>query len=308
MNKWQLADYLIKAKKCIDSLLYISLNAKRLSNLQMRDRVENIRRNFYISLGYILDKKYKTKQKKEICETNKLIERIYYERDKNSAHKDYDYKPRQYDSIELEIEDKKQEIEEVKLLCKALLPECITLDYVPHDFELFRVVHRLNTQIETDLDLIKYPRGTFHSYQLSEEGAHFFREFNTEEEDRRTAKMLGYNYDEILARKPVESADDIIQMSPEEISRAAVIFQNGLNTYEGLQNRQDSCIKVNLLYGENIWVQPNSQNINLIEELKKIGFFDEFELPHWNVLENEETNKKYIEIMEKMNVKNRRTN
>ncbi len=33
-----------------------------------------------------------------------------------------------------------------------------------------------------------------------------------------------------------------------------VIVNCGLNFYEGLQNRQDSCIKMNVLYGANFWV------------------------------------------------------
>ena len=36
---------------------------------------------------------------------------------------------------DLEIKDKKCEINEVKTICQELLPDCITLDYVPHDYE-----------------------------------------------------------------------------------------------------------------------------------------------------------------------------
>ena len=308
MNKWQIADYLIKAKKCIDSLLYISLNAKKLSNLQMVDRVENIRRNFYINLCYILDKKFKTKQKQKICETNQLINRVYYERDKNSAHKDNDYIPRRYNSIELEIKDKKCEINEVKTICQELLPDYITLDYVPHDYELFRVVHRINAQIEKDLELIKYPRGTFHSYQLSEEGRHVFKAFDTEQQDRENARMFGYDYDEVISKRPVESVEDIKFMSEEDKNRAAILIQNGVNSYEGLQNRQDSCIKLNVLYGYDTWVVPNLQALELNEKLKEIGFFDDFELPHWEILEDKTKEKEVVNLMEKFNEKNRRTN
>lgn len=303
MKKWQNASYLIDAKKCIDSLLYISLNVNKLANINLKEKVNNIRKKFYINLCYILDEKY-AKDKKEICKLNKFINRIYYERDKNVAHKDSNYKPRKYNSFEIEIEDKKKEIEEVKILCKEMLPSRVTLDYVPHDKELFRLINRLNADMEMDANKIKYPRGVFHSYQLSEEGTHFFRDFDTEEEDRRAAKLLGYDYDEVISRRLVECADDISQMSKEEKSRAAVLIENGINSYEGLQNRQDSCIKFNLLYGENIWAQPNYHNFKKIEELKEIGFLDEFELPHWKVLENEEIKKKYEKITENINVKN----
>ena len=32
-----------------------------------------------------------------------------------------------------------------------------------------------------------------------------------------------------------------------------VIMECGLNFYEGLQNRQDACIRINVLFDKNIW-------------------------------------------------------
>ena len=39
-NKWENANFLITAKKCIDSFLYISKNVLELSNLDLRERID----------------------------------------------------------------------------------------------------------------------------------------------------------------------------------------------------------------------------------------------------------------------------
>ena len=48
-DKWENASFLINAKKCIDSFLYISMNILQLSNLDLRDKLDKLRQNFYIN-------------------------------------------------------------------------------------------------------------------------------------------------------------------------------------------------------------------------------------------------------------------
>ena len=122
-------------------------------------------------------------------------------------------------ALEEEIQDKKNELFHVREICAEVLPDIITIDFVPHDKELFRLVNRLNATLETDANKIKYPSSTFHSYQLSEEGKHVFKEFDTEEQDRRNAKMFGYEYDKVIERYPLQSVDDIKIMSDQEKQR-----------------------------------------------------------------------------------------
>ena len=184
-------------------------------------------------------------------------------------------------------------------ICAEVLPDIITIDFVPHDKELFRLVNRLNATLETDANKIKYPSSTFHSYQLSEEGKHVFKEFDTEEQDRRNAKMFGYDYDKVVERYPLQSIDDIKIMSEKDKQRYAVIIENGINSYEGLQNRQDSCIKTNYLFGFNKWCEANINMFKQIEELKRIGFLDVFEIPHLEILQNENKVKEFQEILSK---------
>ena len=88
-------------------------------------------------------------------------------------------------------------------------------------------------------------------------------------------------------------------MSDEEKQRQAIIVENGLNSYEGLQNRQDFCIKFNILFGQNVWSIPNRQSFEMIEELKAIGLYDQFEIEHLEKIQDEDTRMKLNAILEK---------
>lgn len=299
-NKWENANFLITAKKCIDSFLYISNNILELSNLDLREKTDKLRQIFYINLVNVLDELFNTTtSRKNVRQSDKIINRIYYERNKKSAHNDDDYKPRIYNTLEEEIQDKKNELLHIKEVCAVVLPDIITIDFVPHDKELFRLVNRLNATLETDANRIKYPNSTFHSYQLSEEGKHVFKEFDTEEQDQKNAKMFGYEYDKVVERSPLQNIDDIKIMSNQKKQRYAVIMENGINSYEGLQNRQDLCIKINTLFDLNMWYEANINIFKQIEELKKIGFLDAFEFPHLEILQNEKKLKELQKILSK---------
>ena len=50
MTKWEVARYLIDAKKCIDSIWYIADNTKSLSNINLRKKTNELLREFYIFL------------------------------------------------------------------------------------------------------------------------------------------------------------------------------------------------------------------------------------------------------------------
>lgn len=299
-SKWLLAKHLIDAKKCVDSLLYIFQNVQQLQTINLRDRCDTLRQKFYINLCDVLSEKV-GKKKHELCKTDAIIGRIYYERDKKAAHKDSSYRPRVYDSPQEEIEDKKKEILYVREFCKSILPDVLTLDFVPHDKELFRLVHRLNVDMERDANLIKYPRCVFHSYQLSEEGRHAFRAFDTETQDREIARTFGFDYDKVAEKVPLSSVDDLSSMTEEEKQRLAIILENGINIYEGVQNRQDFCIQYNITFNGNLWVIPSANAFKMTEELTEAGFLDVFEIPHVEVLENESIRNRVNEIMRRYN-------
>lgn len=251
MNQWRLAKYLIDAKKCIDSLLYISDHVSELRNTNLRNKADQIRMSFYISLCVVIDSSFSSRaQIREIRQNNLIIRRIYYERDKNSAHKDSCYKPRKYDSWASEIQDKKKEIEEVLKLCKDTLPARITLDYVSHDRVLFRVANALTAEKEETIKKIKHPLYN----QPIPAGV------------------------ETISRKAIYDIDDIRDV--ENPNEYCIVCEVGINQNETVQNIQDFCITSNVFDNTDMWCSPNDSNFLKIQKLKDNGFMDEFEMMH----------------------------
>lgn len=64
MKKWELARYLIDAKKSVDTVLYIGENAKKISHINLREKVNESKRRFYIYCGDILDKSFPNQKRK----------------------------------------------------------------------------------------------------------------------------------------------------------------------------------------------------------------------------------------------------
>jgi len=247
MNKWEVARYLIDAKKNIDSIMYINKNIYELNNIDVSLKIRDVMRSFYLNLSYVLDEKYDTRDKKQcICRNNKIIESIYYERDKDKAHKDSNYQRTKYDSIEEIIETMKKQIFEVRKKCEDIIAKEVTLDFVPHDKELFRIVNGINREKEDKIYRKKY----FISDSLNE---------------NNITRKIFYDTEELKENR--------------EKDKYAVIMKDGINIYEGIQERQDACIKVNVLNNTNIWVQFNSKSKKKIEKLIKTGLVNKYGIP-----------------------------
>jgi hypothetical protein len=246
MTKWELARYLIEAKKAVDSVIYIANNATSLTNIDLRDKVNSKRNAFYINCCVVLDKSFPLK-KKELCNSDTIVQSLYYERDKNSAHKDENYKPKQYKTL-LEIaDDMKTQLSHVRDICNSFLPEGITLDFVSHDRELFRFVNGVTVEIEEAVNTAKYP-----------------------------LRNKDNNVSDGIVKKVFNDTEDIRDIEESERENFAVILENGINEYEGLQNRQDSCIKINVLFGLDMWCQINLKIQRDMNKLKDIGFINQF--------------------------------
>ena len=247
MNKWEVARYLIDAKKNIDSIMYINKNIYELNNIDVSLKIRNVMQSFYLNLSYVLDEKYNTRDKKQsICRNNKIIKSIYYERDKDKAHKDSNYQRTKYDSIEEIIESMKIQIFEVRKKCEDIIAKEVTLDFVPHDKELFRIVNGINREKEDKICRKKY----FISDSLNE---------------NNITRKIFYDTEELKENR--------------EKDKYAVIMKDGINIYEGIQERQDACIKVNVLNNTNIWVQFNSKSKKKIEKLIKTGLVNKYGIP-----------------------------
>lgn len=272
MSKWEIAQSLIDAKRVIDSLMYISNNIAKLGNLDIRSKTKALNDAFYISLCVVLDKTL-GKKKKAVCEGDSVIGRIYYERDKHAAHRDKSYKKREYASFSEEIAEKKNEILHVRKVCCDLLPSAITLDFVPHDRDLFRQIHHITPEKEEEIKRIKHPN--------------YKRQENYEGIDSKSYHVL---YD----------IEDVGDLSETEKNDYCDVMEAGLNSYEGVQNRQDACIRINVLYNQNMWASVNYDALELIEEMKKSGLLDEFEIPRKSSKKNKEAKAFIKKMIEKM--------
>lgn len=71
MEKWELARYLIDAKKSVDAILYLAQHGEKVSTLNIRNVVNELRRTFYVNVCVVLDKCF-PKEKKEICKIQQL--------------------------------------------------------------------------------------------------------------------------------------------------------------------------------------------------------------------------------------------
>lgn len=263
MRDWELARYLIDAKKNIDSLIYINKNLKEICNLDIKSKISSIQAEFYLKICFILDDVYNNGKKKEICNCNKIIDSIYKERDKDKAHKDKNYIKPNYNSISEMIDVMKKQIFEVKNVCTKNLPEVLTLDLVPHDRDLFRFVNGLNPNKENEIKKKKYD--------------------SIEVKNQRNKKLFN-------------DTEEIRIINQNEKDSYAVMIKDGINIYEGIQERQDAIIKLNVLFDGNLWVEFNQKNQKKINELIKNGLIDEYGMP----IEIEKLNEEKLKIFNKI--------
>ena len=242
-TKWINASYIINAKKDIDSLMYWRDNFEKVSNIGNKTFVDSKRREFYLNLTNLLEKtKKKDKNDPILCSILDIRNMKY-------AHDDDTYYEKEFETRDELINYMVKQIEHVKKVCEPNLPNIITLDYVSHDPLLFRLIHGIDPVREKELFRKKHPCAS-----SSKPADKVYKVFN--------------------------DVDQIKIIPKKELNEYAVIIEDGLTNYEGLQNRQDSCIRINVLFGTDMWCTPNRDILNLIRELEDIGFVDKYGITH----------------------------
>lgn len=249
IEKWHLARNLLDAKKALDSLWYIS---KHITDLyDVRGLCYNSRSDYYINVCAVLDKSICSNGKKRnIVETDSVVKRVYTERDKHYAHKDKGYKPSfPYSSLDAEAISLQDELRHIRKICSNYLPDVLTLDFVCYDGRLFRQIEKINPADEERINSQKYP-----SYNKS---------FISERQKAISHKIL---YD----------VDDLKGLSEEEKSKYGVVCENGLTFEEGVQKRQDFCVKFNIMSNTTCWYCVNEPEWKRLLFFREIGVFDKF--------------------------------
>lgn len=248
IEQWELVQNLIDAKKALDSLWFISQHLQDLYNT--RELCYDRRSKYYINTCAVLDKTVckNRNNKKQLQQNDSIVMRLFVERDKHYAHKDKDYVPSfPYASIMAEAISLQQELQYIRKLCKDYLPDVVTLDFVCYDGGLFRRIKKINPEDEKRINQCKYPL-----YDQPVFGVPVF------------------------IRKALYDIDDLKGLTDEERKQYCVTVDNGLTLEEGLQNRQDACIKVNVLFNENMWASPNKESWDYVIQARKDGYFNEF--------------------------------
>lgn len=92
-DKWIDASYLYDANKILMGSMFMSKYKTKFNKRVLLDYYQKSITVFYVDLCAVLDHANKKKE----CHTDSIIESIYYERDKNAAHKDFGYNPSKND-------------------------------------------------------------------------------------------------------------------------------------------------------------------------------------------------------------------
>lgn len=152
MLKWKLARYLMDSKKVIDSLMFISENIENLRNLNIRNIIYEKLETFYVKIRIVYDKTFNKLEKKKLALRDNIYKATMYESDKNYAHKDDDYKVTEVESLNYLIEILKQQLVHCRKMCNKSLLDTITLDFIPYDHDLFRIVNGITPRKEEILE------------------------------------------------------------------------------------------------------------------------------------------------------------
>ena len=112
------------------------------------------------------------------------------------------------------------------------------------------MVHRINAEEEHRVDDVKYPSRN-----------------NPE-------KCIITPFD----IKLFDSFDDINSLDADE--EYGVKIENGICFNEGLQNRQDAAIRMNIIFGTNMWCTIDEKTSEKINNLVSLGIVDEFGIFH----------------------------
>lgn len=244
IEQWKLARNIIDAKKAVDSLWYISKHLTELYNV--RGLCNSKRSDYYINICAVLDKSIcKNGKKKEYVNSDSIVARVYNERDKHYAHKDKNYQPSfPWNSLENEALSYQSELKHLCNLCKNDLPDEITLDFVCYDGELFRRIKKISPKDENEIKKKKYP---------------LYKQSIPKSSEMHTFHIL---YD----------IDDLQNMSDTEKLQCSVVIENGLTFEEGLQLRQDACIKINVLFDKNMWCSINKEYLKKCKKMQNNRF------------------------------------
>lgn len=149
-DKWKNIQHLEIAVGCIRSLMFFSYHKDDCWPIYSEDEFVNRKyEKFILELSYILDdycamkNKQENHTKKTLCAMHPSIQKVYYERDKNVAHKDKTYKTIKSVSLDKRIVIMKEIIENIREVCSEIFSGKYQVVYFPYDEKLRFCVYQV---------------------------------------------------------------------------------------------------------------------------------------------------------------------
>lgn len=240
---WINTKYFIDAFRCVCSLSYLEENFDICYFIDSKDFIDGKLHKFVINLCSLVDihckysisnskrPSYK-KMLKTMCPS---FDWMFYERDKNAAHKDLDYKITSNINILELIKKMKQAIKTTEIVCSNVISDKIKYEYYSYDSLLFRYVNGITPNLEK-----------------------LFNDFYIKPSVKEKDSTLFFNVYDARQVRYLDSDKNY-----------CVCLSNGLlfQPYDMLQHREDFCIIENALWHHDSWVFLNKENADKMLEL-----------------------------------------
>lgn len=247
---WINTKYFIDALRCVCSLLYFYEHIEISQFIDPIDFVDGKLHRFYINLCALVDMHCDlTKSKSEQVRYKRMLRVmcpslnwIFYERDKNAAHKDIDYDVTKTVDAHVIIAKMKQAINTVQCVCSNTISLTVSICYYAYDPLLFRYVNGITPILENKMN-------------------EYFRFYPD------PSNMKGYfvkSFDVIWDARQMRMLNDS--------HGYGIIVRRGLigQPYDLLQHLEDFCIKLNVMSGSDCWVSFKNHEDEVSESVCRL--------------------------------------
>ena len=235
---WINTEYFINAFRCICALSYLEKHNEICRFINAKDFIDGKLHRFFINLCALVDKhceyaisSKRSAYKKMIKTMCPAFNWMFYERDKNAAHKDSNYNVTLNMNVSMPklIRKMKHAIRTVECICSDVISDKIEYEYYAYDSLLFRYVNGITPSLEKSFNDIIYIKP-----QLEPKDAIFFYNISDARQVRYLEQDINY----------------------------CAICTNGLMgcPYDMLEHRQDFCFIVNAWLNHDLWVTLNNSD------------------------------------------------
>lgn len=229
---WINTKYFLDAMRCVCSLLYFRDHCRECEFIDTVDFVDAKLHRFFINLCALIDmhcnnvvsRKKQSVYKKMLKTMCPSFHWLFYERDKNAAHKDSDYYFDYRLSYDVLLPKMKKAIKDVKLICNDVFSTVVPLCFYSYDPLLYRYINGITPAYEKKINHLCYLRPD------------------------AVGNVCFGQFDAISDIRQVRYLSDF--------KRPAVFGTNGFifEKYDMLQHFEDFLIRLNGVYNWDAWI------------------------------------------------------